>query len=425
MTKADLARRKTLKLSLRATKLGIRVRRVKNRNFGEVYGHSWQVEIPSKVTGGDRIRKQFTANESRKAVDFAEGEAGRVKEQGTTAFYLTPEQVTDARKSLERLEGLGMTLLEAADYAARHLRPEGGDKTLGEVRDAIIAAKKKKGLRPASFNGLDFYFAKLVNHFGEGTLVKTVSAVQLSALVDSFSANGASPRHVRNLCTYAGQFFRFAEQERFIARNPAALLGKDAPMSDEREIAILTIPEVKRLLVATMLKEHRDLLPAVTLGLFCGGIRTEELIRLKWPDVDLEGRKVRLKGEQTKTREKRTCEIPPGAVEFLLLHPNRRGAITPAKFFKRRLTALYRAAGFKNWQKTHANAKRHSFGTYASKLHDWEWVVTQMGNSVAMLLKHYRDASVTPEAAKEYFSLTPATVGTAAEIEDMPAEKGA
>jgi hypothetical protein len=45
------------------------------------------------------LRKQFKATESREAVDFAEGEANKAKEQGQTGFYLTPEQVTDAKKA--------------------------------------------------------------------------------------------------------------------------------------------------------------------------------------------------------------------------------------------------------------------------------------------------------------------------------------
>ena len=58
----------------------------------------------------------------------------------------------------------------------------------------------------------------------------------------------------------------------------------------------------------------------------------------------------------------------------------------------------------------------HSFGTYASKLHDWAWVVDQMGNSVSMLLKHYRDASVTKEDAKAYFEISPTNIGETAKI---------
>jgi site-specific recombinase XerD len=423
MAKAD-SRRKTLKLSVRASRLGIRLRRVKNRSRGEAFGDSWLAIIPSKVTGGRRIRRQFKAGESKAAVNYAEGQAALYKEQGQHAFALTPEQVADAKTALKRLAAVGLTLTEAAAYAATHLRPAGGDRTLAKVRDEMLAKAEETNLRPASVQGLMFHLGKLVEHFGAETLVKSISATQLTDWMKSYSSTGASPRHVHNLVAYSRQFFRFCSKKNYVARDPAANLRDEIPKSDERDIVVLTIPEVKRLLVTAMLPAHRDMMPALVLGLFCGGIRTQEVARLKWSDVNLETKRVTLSGKVTKTREKRTCEIPANALEFLLLHPNRTGPITPPKF-RKRLTGFHQDAGFPNWKKTHANAKRHSFGTYASKVHDWEWVVTQMGNSVAMLLKHYRDSTVSPGDAKAYFDLTPANIGKAGEIEAMPAEKGA
>ena len=145
MTKAGTPR-KPLKLSVRATRLGIRVRKVANQSRGERYGHSWLVLVPAKVTGGQRLRRQFKATESRQAVDFAEGAANKHKEQGQEGFYLKPEQVTVAKKAYARLGGLGLSLFEAADFAVKHLRPAGGDKTLGEVRDFLLETWKTKAM---------------------------------------------------------------------------------------------------------------------------------------------------------------------------------------------------------------------------------------------------------------------------------------
>ena len=420
MTKAGMPR-KTLRLSARAARLEIRVRKVPNRSRGEVYGHSWLVIVPAKVTGGHRLRKQFKATESREAVDFAEGEANKAKEQGQTGFYLTPEQVTDAKKAQGILEGLGLTLFEAATFAAKHLRPEGGDKTLAEVRDILLALKKTKNLRPASFISLQTYVGKLVRYFGDDVPVKSISSAQLSTWLDFCSSEGASPRFVRNIASYTRQFFRFAQDRRFVVNNPAANLVKDTPLEDDRDIVILTVDQTKALLKTGMLEDYRALLPALVLGLFCGGIRTEELSRLNWSDVNLAERKVKLSGKQTKTREKRVCEIPLGAQQFLMLHPNRQGPIAP-QGIEYSLTNFYKAAGFQRWKRDFANAKRHSFGTYASKLHDWAWVVDQMGNSVSMLLKHYRDASVTKEDAKAYFEISPTNIGETAKIIEIKKE---
>ena len=59
MTKAGMPR-KTLRLSARAARLEIRVRKVPNRSRGEVYGHSWlrhpDVHLNGRV--GERNEKE-------------------------------------------------------------------------------------------------------------------------------------------------------------------------------------------------------------------------------------------------------------------------------------------------------------------------------------------------------------------------------
>jgi integrase len=414
--------KKSLDLSKRAVRLGIKIRRVPNRSRGREFGHSWLVVIPAKVTGQGRLRRQFEAAEAREAVDFAEAAALKAKELGQTAFLLSPEEVTEARRALRRLEGLGLTLSEAADFAARHLRPIGGDATLSQVLERLMQAKREKNLRPASLESLKKYAGRIVRTFGEETAVKSVTAEQLKSWIRASAAAGSSARLVRNIAAYTRQFFRFALQEKLIVSDPAVGLRPEGRLEDEKSISVLSVEQTKALLRTAMLEKHRDLLPAMVLSLFCGGIRSEELTRLRWSDVDLTAGTVTLEGRQTKTRQRRKCEIPAKAREFLMLHPKRQGPITPARF-ELRASQLYLDAGFKNWKRDYANAKRHSFGTYASKLHDWAWVVDQMGNSVGILIRHYRDASVSREDANAYFEISTENLSIGAEVIEIP--KGA
>ena len=413
--------KKTLDLSKRATRLGIRVTRTSNRSRGQDYGHSWLVVVPAKVTGQGRLRRQFGASEARQAVDVAEAAALKAKELGQTAFLLSPEEVTDAKRAIKRLAGLGLTLAEAAEFAAAHLRPEGGNATLAEVLDRLVKAKREKNLRPASLESLQKYIGKVVRQFGEETPVKSVTADQLKAWIRECASSGSSARLVQNIAAYTRQFFRFAHREKLIVTDPALGLRPEGRLEDEKAISVLTIDQTKALLRTAMTEEHRDLLPAMVLSLFCGGIRSEELTRLSWSDVDLEAGQVTLDGKQTKTRQRRKCVIPPNAREFLLLHAKRQGPIAP-KRFELRASQLYQDAGFKNWKRDFANAKRHSFGTYASKLHDWGWVVDQMGNSVTVLFRHYRDASASRHDAEAFFKLTPENIGQNGDVIEMAAK---
>ena len=414
--------RKSLELSKRALRLGIEVRRIPNRARGQEYGHSWLVVIPAKVTGQGRIRRQFKATEAGMAVDFAEGAANKAKELGLTAFILKPEEMTDAKRALKRLQGSGLSLTAAVEFAVRHLRPAGGDATLAQVLERLLRAKKEKNLRPASLESLQKYAGRLVRNFGEETPVKSVTADQLKTWIRACAASGSSARLVQNIAAYTRQFFRFALQEKLIVTDPSAALRPEGRLEDEKAISLLTVDQTKALLRTAMTEKHRDLLPAMVLSLFCGGIRSEELTRLRWSDVDLTAGTVTLDGRQTKTRQRRKCEIPANAREFLLLHPKRQGPITPQRF-ELRASQLYLDAGFKNWKRDYANAKRHSFGTYASKLRDWGWVVDQMGNSVVVMLRHYRDGSVTKEDAEAYFAFTPKNLDTVADV--TPIAKGA
>jgi len=396
---------KRLKLSASATRLGITVRRVRNSQGGADYGYGWLVVLPARVTGGQRIRKQFKAIENKAAVNFAEGAANKAKELGQTAFSLSVDQQVEAESALKRLLPHGITLKEAVDCAIRHLRPAGGDITFAALRNRLLAEKERRNRRPASIGALGFYVGALVRQFGEETLVKSATAEALRDWIDGLQAAGASPRHVLNHVSYAKQFFRFAMAQRFIGDNPASQL--EAPHIDGKPPTILTLPEVRRLLTTALLPQHLPVMPAVVLGLFCG-LRTEELARLQWEHVDLKRRKITISPEIGKNRRAsdwRYPVIPKGAVEFLQLAPQRGGPVAPP-CFQACITALHLAAQFENWRATHSNAKRHSFGSYACKLHGADWTVGQMGNSVRMLVRHYQNTAVTKRQATEYFGLT-------------------
>ncbi len=400
---------KRLKLSARATRLGITVRRVRNSQGGADYGFGWLVVVPARVTGGHRLRKQFKAVENKEALNFAEGAANKAKELGQTAFSLSVDQQVEAESALKRLLPLGISLKEAVDCAIRHLRPVGGDVTFATLRDRLLAEKERRNRRPASLSSLKFYVGALVRQFGDETLVKSATAEALMEWIDGLQAAGASPRHVRNYANYTKQYFSYAVAQRFVGDNPASLL--EAPHVDGKPPSILTLPEVRRLLTTALLPEHLSVMPAVVLGLFCG-LRSEELARLQWGSVDLKRRKITISPEVGKNRRAtdwRYPVIPKGGVEFLQLAPQREGPIAPRRF-RACITALHSAAKFESWKVTHANSKRHSFGSYACKLHGIDWTIEQMGNSVRMFVKHYQNSAVTKRQVTEYFGLTPDSV---------------
>lgn len=107
---------------------GIRVNRVSN---SKVYGESFRVNVSSKVTGSNRLQKQFKT--LAEAHDFAAKESRQSKRHGELAFRLKPEQLVDASKAFDRLKNTGLSLGDVLDFALPKLRPANGRLSVDEA----------------------------------------------------------------------------------------------------------------------------------------------------------------------------------------------------------------------------------------------------------------------------------------------------
>lgn len=406
-------------------KLGITISKFDNCTLGadgskKTFNESWRVIVPAKVTGHGRLRKAFKTKS--KALAYAEGKADIARSTGKRAFALTDAQREDAVEALKILHDLGLNFTEAAQFAQKHLRPEGGDITTRQLMDRILREKAREQLRPASIQSLRYYGGQIPKHFGEDRQVKTLTREDLRKWFDDLEDQGAGHRHLKNYIRYTAQFFRYAQVHGFRADNPASLIKP--PRVEWKPPAILTVREAKRLLQAASLPEYKELLPALVLQLFCGGLRSAEVDRLTWDDIDLAGKKLEIlpaTGKNRRDGDWRTPAIPDNALEFLLLHPTRSGRVTPKKF-RFKMTALHKAAGFASWDETHDNSKRHSFGSYGCKAYGQAWVQDQMGhNTSGTFLKFYRNARVSEAEAAEYFAIQPGNLESGqAPIIDLP-----
>ena len=402
-------------------RIGIEVREVVNRRWlgrdshgqpeYKVFQSSWQVLIPAKLTGKNRLRKQFSDQKS--AVSYAEGKGDLHRHNGPGAFKLSDLDREDAAAAKPILQELNLSFLQAAQLARKHLRPHAGDVSITQLTDRILKEKERKNLRPDSLRTLRWNFKQLGEKFGQEQLVKSITRDDLRMWVEQLEAAGHKGRNLRNYIRYAKQFFAYALAHQFRADDPSALI--ELPVIEWKPPCILSIEETKRLLKAALVAKQLDLLPAITLQLFVGGLRTEEVNRLTWGDINLENRTVDISpavGKNRRDGDWRTADIPDNAIEFLLLRKDRTGRVAPDKY-KDRMSRLHKLAGFQNYNLTHKNSKRHSFGSYGCKLRGPSWVQEQMGhNTKPTFLKCYRNAKVTEANAQEYFKLTPSNVGS-------------
>lgn len=223
------------------------------------------------------------------------------------------------------------------------------------------------------------------------------------------------------------------------------------PLIDEGPAAISYFSVSEARLILEQVRPEWQ--PFVVLILF-NGFRTDELVKarnftkrkdpLRWEDLDWDEREIIVRDVTSKVRRTRVVPFHQITMEWLLPYRQPRGYIAPQKRIDREfgrgvrlerainrllnqaprlresrplqldmpgLTEASPAALLTEfaWRK---NALRHSYGSYrASILKNEHELAEEMGTSVAMIRKHYRNPRPMSEA-RAYFGLRPQIAST-------------
>ena len=167
-----------------------------------------------------------------------------------------------------------------------------------------------------------------------------------------------------------------------------------------------------------------DLRPCIALAAFAG-LRSEEILRLEWSDLDRRLGFVEVSAHKAKTAARRLVPITDNLAAWLAITPRNTGRVWPhskAWFFEsiREAVAAVNEARKEEqgpkfsrfvWKQ---NALRHSFITYrVADTQDVNRVALEAGNSPQMIFKHYRELA-TPDLARSWFAIEP--LGVAANV---------
>lgn len=394
----------------------------KKDNEKEYLYSAYQVTVPAKVTGTVRKRSQFKSKEE--AQEWASSQHKGRKKQGELFFEATDLERREFSHILPKLREAGISLTEAADFAIKRLRPEGGDRMIEEVTNELLQLKQSRfnrgDLRENSLRDYRLRSGRFAEAF-EGTQIKAIGIEEIAEWLRGLEL---APRTTKNFLSVISEVFTYALQKKYVVASPIDELSdherKELCGNEEaKEPNILTVSESKRLLAAALEFQELQLLPSVILGLFCG-IRTEEIKRLDWANVKTNGdATITITGDIAKKRRIRHVEIPTNAMAWLSTCKKESGPIAPSKNwneYQNRFRRLLRLAEFgeltengkwkSNWN---ANAMRHSFGSYHFALHkDSLETSRQLGHKASdtVLFDHYR-ALATKEQGEAFFSIVP------------------
>jgi integrase len=164
--------------------------------------------------------------------------------------------------------------------------------------------------------------------------------------------------------------------------------------------------------------------PCLALAAFAG-LRSEEILRLDWSDVERRPGFIEIAADKAKTAARRLVPITPNLARWLALSPRNAERVwrhSKAWFFEATRDTVKRINEQRKPReprfKWKANALRHSFISYRlADIQDTNRVALEAGNSPRMIFQHYRELC-TPADARTWFALAP---GEAANVIPMGA----
>lgn len=325
------------------------------------------------------------------------------RNSGQNAGAIPDKLRIEAMECQAKLDALNATLTEAVAYFIKHARPAGGQQTLAGLRDEFLSTKTSANRRPEYLRIQRYILGKFCDSFGS----KQTNEVHAEEISIWLQTQGWSLRTRRNYHNDLSNFFGFAVRKKYCAENPLSLLDK--PAVDESPAPEVFTPAEAAALLHAAVQLDGKMIPFFSIGLFAG-LRTAELLKLDWSNIDMESRTIEVSSIVSKTRDHRYVGISKNLIAWLRPHRRVHGLIKPAAWRWHRDIAR-KAAGLKKWPD---NGMRHSFGSYHFAEHNnAALTATELGHrgETRTLFSHYRRL-VKPKDAARYWQIMP---GTAAE----------
>jgi integrase len=315
-------------------------------------------------------------------------------------FALSPALRADARAAFLLLQGTDISLEEAARRAVR------GRRALRRIlvsvaADEFVRSRLLAGRRAWTVEWYEQKLKMFVAKFGArffDEVDRSELHTWLNGLPVAIGTRAGIARAVRALWRWG-----LAQEPQLVAVDLTVGLKTTGP-SNAGEAKFLTVPEVAQIMAAA--GPYRS---ALALMLF-GGVRPEEVAGwgkepLRWRQVRVEDKVIRIPGEIAKTGKPRLIEELPAAV-WAWLEPQGDGvAVCPARA-RQAILAAQRAIEGADWPH---DATRHTFATYAmAAASDAGQVATWLGHEgvPTMLHRHYRGLTDKASAA-QFWDLRP------------------
>ena len=307
----------------------------------------------------------------------------------------------------------GATLKEAVDFFRKRNPASLEKRTVRQVADEMLAAKRAANLSAVHINDLDSRLNRIAGAFQMN--IGGVPGTMLQTWLDDMKGSG---RTKRNYLAVVAALFRFAIRRKYLPKDAMEEIeAVQQAKEDNGEIEIFTPAEMREMLTVA----RPEMIPWLAIAGFAG-LRSAELQRLDWREVNLKERHIEIKASKAKTAARRLAPVTDNLAKWLKPRAKESGKVTSFESWWNQIPKVVEAVNeqrkkaaeqagktFSDDQKFvwKHNALRHSFISYRlAAIKNAAQVALEAGNSPQMIFKHYRQL-VTEAEAKRWFGIMP------------------
>jgi integrase len=330
----------------------------------------------------------------------AELELARIKrkraKEGEDALAIPDSLRIMARDCAALLAPHNKTLAQATAFYLEHLEKLRRSISVAALVDEYLLSKERANLSKVHLIDLDYRLGRFVRSFG----AEPVRKLSPETIEDWLHGLALGPMSYNNFRTRLSALFSYGCARHYLDSNPIEAVAPVKVVAAPPEIFT---PEE---LAAVLYVVEPALLPVLVIGAFCG-LRTAELLRLDWEDVNLRAGYVHVSAAKAKTARRRLVPISDNLHAWLTPYAGRGGKVCSLReqYYHTACSRAAREAGLDCWPK---NGLRHSFASYWLSHHkNAAELALHMGHTgSALIFEFYRELVTAGDAAR-YWSIRP------------------
>ncbi len=357
----------------------------------------WVVYWPSGEPRRPRKSRRFATKSEAQA--FQDHKKIQVTNEGRKAAAMRDSVFDDAVWASEKLSTYGVTLRSVVDDFIARNESALNSARIDEGLYDFLEMKERAGKSGRYMSDLRARGKRFAGDFPDRVFAE-ISVTDANEWLARLNVASVTRNNYRRTLAV---LFAWANKSGFCSINPFQAAERASEASGR--VPIFTPAELRIVFDSA----PRELIPFLAIGAFAG-LRSEEIRKLQWEDIDFKKRRIDVNADVSKTATNRY--VPLRSPLFEWLHPVAKssGSVVPLNLLDR-LKRFRKALASKDaaipveWKH---NGLRHSFASYAlAESDNAPQVALWLGHaSPRVIFEHYRER-VEPDDASAWFSCGP------------------